>query len=65
VTGDTARIAETRDAWPNVTFRCDVETYVLMRYGRLLLADALATGRVVVEGDKTLVAAFGQWFKAI
>jgi uncharacterized protein (TIGR03083 family) len=65
VTGDTARIAETRDAWPDVTFRCDTETYVLMRYGRLRLADALATGRVVVEGDQALATAFGQWFKGI
>ena len=65
VMGDTARIAEVSDAWPNVTFRCDAEAYVLMRYGRLSLADALATGRVVVEGDQALATASGQWFKGI
>lgn len=65
VTGETARIAEVSDALPDVTFHCETEAYVLVRYGRLSLADALATGRVVVEGDQALAAAFGQWFKGI
>jgi hypothetical protein len=58
VAGDKARIDEASDAPPNVTLRCEAETYVLIRYGRLRLAEALATGRVVAEGDQALAAAF-------
>ena len=65
VAGDKARIDEASDVPPDVTLRCEAETYVLVRYGRLSLADALATGLVVAEGDQALVVAFGQWFRGI
>jgi uncharacterized protein (TIGR03083 family) len=65
VAGDKVRIDEASDVPPDVTFRCEAETYVLVRYGRLRLADALATGRVVAEGDQAVAVAFGQWFKGI
>jgi uncharacterized protein (TIGR03083 family) len=65
VAGDKVRIDEASDVPPDVTFRCEAETYVLVRYGRLSLADALATGRVVGEGDQALAVAFGQWFRGI
>jgi len=65
VAGDKARIDEASDVPPDVTLRCEAETYVLVRYGRLSLVDALATGRVVAEGDQALAAAFGQWFRGI
>lgn len=65
VEGDTARVEEASDARPAVTFRCEPEAYVLVRYCRLSLADALATGRVVAEGDQALAAAFSQWFRGI
>jgi predicted lipid carrier protein YhbT len=48
-----------------VTFRCDTETYVLLVYGRLPLDDAMRSGRLVVEGDRELALAFGQWFRGI
>ena len=65
VAGKQARLDEVSDAQPDVTFRCATEAYVLVRYGRLSLADALTTGRVVAEGDQALAAAFGQWFRGI
>jgi uncharacterized protein (TIGR03083 family) len=65
VEGDTARVAETGDTMPDVTFRCDTETFVLLVYGRLPLAEALDSGRLAVEGDRDRALAFGQWFKGI
>src|SRR5262249_36547173 len=55
VTGEHVRLAEGGDVRPDVTFRCETEVYVLVRFGRLSLTDALATGRVVAEGDQALV----------
>jgi len=63
VEGDHASIAEAGDTTASVTFHCDPETYVLVMYGRLSLEAARAMGRLRVEGDQTLLAAFGQWFK--
>jgi hypothetical protein len=65
VTGEHARLAEGGDVRPDVTFRCETETYVRVRFGRLSLVEALATGRVIAEGDQALAAAFGQWFRGI
>lgn len=65
VTGEQARLEEASAEPPAVTFRCATETYVLMRYGRLSLTDALATGQMIAEGNPTLAMAFGQWFRGI
>ena len=65
VEGEKAHLAEASDVVPDVTFCCETEAYVLMRYGRLSLADALITGRVVIEGDQALARAFGRWFQGI
>jgi hypothetical protein len=50
---------------PDVTFRCDTETYVLLVYGRLPLEAAMASGRLWMEGDRQLALAFGQFFRGI
>jgi uncharacterized protein (TIGR03083 family) len=63
VAEDKARRDEVSTAPPAVTLRCEAETYVLIQYGRLRLAEALATGRVVAEGDQALAAAL--WFRGI
>lgn len=65
VDGQTVRMEEAGAATPQVTFRCDTETYVLLVYGRLPRETAIASGRLVVEGDRELAAAFGQWFRGI
>jgi uncharacterized protein (TIGR03083 family) len=63
VEGDQAHIAEAADTSASVTFQCDTETYLLLMYGRLSLEAASAVGHLRLEGERALVAAFGQWFK--
>jgi hypothetical protein len=46
-----------------VTFHSDTATAVLVIFGRLKPADAIADGRVHVEGESALVDAFGQSFQ--
>jgi uncharacterized protein (TIGR03083 family) len=65
VEGNTLRMDDAGDATPRVTVRCDTETYVLLVYGRLDLEAALASGRLMIEGDRELAIAFGQWFRGI
>jgi hypothetical protein len=47
----------------DVTFHCDTATAVLVIFGRLKLAEAIADGHVHVEGESELVDAFGQSFQ--
>jgi uncharacterized protein (TIGR03083 family) len=47
----------------DVTFHCDTVTAILVMFGRLSLADAIAEGRVQVEGEQELAMAFGQGFQ--
>ena len=47
----------------SVTFECDGEACVLIMYGRLTPADAIASGRLVVsDGDPELSSTFGDRF---
>ncbi|MCH8060972.1 MAG: maleylpyruvate isomerase family mycothiol-dependent enzyme [Chloroflexi bacterium] len=50
---------------PDVTFRCDAETYVLVLSGRVRPEAAIENGRLSVEGDSELATAFGRWFRGI
>lgn len=65
VDGDRLRMAGADGSTASVTMRCDAETYVLLVYGRLDLHAAMASGRLTVEGDRSLAMAFGQWFRGI
>jgi uncharacterized protein (TIGR03083 family) len=65
VEGNTMRMEDAGEARPNVTFRCDTETYVLLVYGRLNLDTAIASGRLAVDGDRELAKRFTQWFRGI
>jgi uncharacterized protein (TIGR03083 family) len=47
----------------DVTLHCDPATAVLVIFGRLSLADAMADGCVHVEGRRELASAFGQSFQ--
>ena len=48
---------------PDVTFRCDGETYVMVMYGRTTPEHAMASGRLTWEGDEGLALGFGERFK--
>ena len=43
---------------PDVTFRCDTETFVLLIQGRLSFETSVANGRLVADGKNDLVAEF-------
>ncbi|MDH3602936.1 MAG: maleylpyruvate isomerase family mycothiol-dependent enzyme, partial [Candidatus Tectomicrobia bacterium] len=60
---DGAFVASDRQAEADVTFYCETSTAILVLFGRLPLADAIADGRVDVEGEPELAAAFGQSFQ--
>jgi predicted lipid carrier protein YhbT len=62
---NTLRMEDAGDTTARVTMRCDTETYVLLVYGRLDLEAALASGRLMIEGDRELAIAFGRWFRGI
>lgn len=65
VQGDSLRLEPAGESHADVTLQGDTETYVLCMYGRLQLADAIATGRLHVSGDQALATALSQWFKGI
>ena len=65
VEGNTLRMEDAGDTPARVTIRCNTETYVLLVYGRLGLEAALASGRLMIEGDRELALAFGRWFRGI
>jgi uncharacterized protein (TIGR03083 family) len=60
---DGGHIESGSQAEADVILRCDPETYVLVIFGRLTLAEAMAAGRVVTAGDQGLAMAFGQSFR--
>ena len=57
-----ARVEPAGSDAPDVTFRCDGETYVLVMYGRLKPESAMEDGRLTFEGDADLASGFGQRF---
>ena len=63
VAGDQATVEPAGTAVAHVRLWCDPETCVLLMFGRLPLADALAQRRLVAEGAREQVAAFAQWFR--
>ncbi|PKB71323.1 MAG: hypothetical protein BZY87_05570 [SAR202 cluster bacterium Io17-Chloro-G6] len=62
VSAEGARVEAASSDKPDVTFRCDGETYVLVMYGRLKSESALEDGRLTFEGNAELAAGFGQRF---
>ena len=50
------------DGQPDVVFRCDGETYVMVMYGRLTPEDAIMAGKLDWDGDERLALGFGARF---
>jgi hypothetical protein len=59
IEGDAVRLEVHGTPEANVLCHCDVESFVLLMYGRLPLPSAIASGRLRVEGDQGLVATLG------
>lgn len=60
---DGASVTSDHHAEADVIFHCETSTALFVLFGRLPLADAIADGRVQVEGARELAAAFGQSFQ--
>ena len=65
VEGNQARMEPVGAALANVTYRCAMETFVVLMYGLLTPQDAIADGRMTVDGEAEWVTAFAQWFRGV
>ncbi len=63
VTQDAFQLETGQDTPADVTFKCDTGNYILLIFGRLDVAEAVANGRLTVEGSESLAANFNQWFQ--
>jgi len=62
IAADGAQVQPAGNDQPDVTFQCDGETYVLVMFGRLKIADALAEGRLTFDGNPAVAVGFGRRF---
>jgi hypothetical protein len=66
VEGDKAHMGPAADAPPaNVTFSCEIETFVLLMCGRIGFDAALSDKRIIPTGDLAVVQAFKKWFQGV
>jgi len=65
VEGDKFRLEAPSDHPVKVTFRCHAGTLALIMSGRLAVSDAVAQGKLDLEGDSGLASQFSEWFKGI
>jgi uncharacterized protein (TIGR03083 family) len=61
--GNTVRMEPAGTTATDVRCQCDMETFVLLMYGRLTPQTAVANGRLVVKGPRAPMTTFGTWFK--
>ena len=65
VVGDGSDFAFESAANPSLTVSCATTDYLLFTYGRTGAAEALASGKLKVEGDASLLHRFEEWFKGV
>lgn len=46
------------DSLPDVTFRCDAETFVMIAYGRIKPEYAMSNGALTFEGEREWAEVF-------
>ena len=63
VQDDKCRMEPADQTAADVIFKCDTDTFVLLMYRRLTLDPAIAAGRLAVDGDLDLTAAFKAWLE--
>jgi putative sterol carrier protein len=63
VEGEKARMEPPGEVSANLYVSGDTGTFILLMYGRLSLASALATGSFKAEGDLELVADCDRWLE--
>lgn len=63
VENDGCRMEPRGTTSPHVIFSLDAETFVLLGHRRLKLEAVIKDGRLMIEGDRSLAAAFREWFK--
>ena len=61
IEGDEAYVEPPGQSKPEVTFKCDAETLILIRYGRLELEEAEREKRTSYEGDGSSALRFVRW----
>ena len=64
IDGGQVKVDKAREA-PQVVVNGSAQAFILLVYGRLPLAEALQTGRLVAEGDDNYIEALGEWFKGV
>ena len=62
VTAEEFKVETDQQGPADVTFRCNTGDYILLIFGRLDVAEAVASGRLSVEGPEDLAANFTEWF---
>ena len=62
VENDNCRMEPAGTDAPHATYHCNVETFVLMGFGRLKFGALIDEGQLVVAGDLSLVDALKKWF---
>jgi len=62
IEGDNVQSVPVGAVSPDMTFRSDTETFVLLMWGRLTYEASIANGRLTADGKNELVAEFERWF---
>jgi uncharacterized protein (TIGR03083 family) len=65
VSQERFQITPAADSPADVTLRCTTGNYLLLVYGRLPLEQAVAAGRLVVEGNRQQAALFNTLFRGV
>lgn len=63
--GESARLETIGETPATATFRCDTAAYVMLMFGRLQPEAAMASQRLLVEGERSAASQFVQWFRGI